>query len=147
MAGEDDTSERKKPAVKLEDIMEKYVWVLGTAICTFIIVGLLYITSMAIMASGRMEYCYLDSEVFHNPSAQNVVIYKLWGFRPWRPDRLVSQNISTLEDAKAKAEAAGCQIKLKLPHLIRCSVRWMRPSCAGSSPKTRVPCGPTWDFQ
>lgn len=65
----------------------------------------------SIAADGKVEYCYVSTETYTVPNQPNVVMYHLWGFRPWRSDRDMARNLKSLEEAKQVAANVGCDIR------------------------------------
>lgn len=80
------------------------------AIFTFLIIALM-LGNKVVNASGQVEYCYVSTYTYHAPTQPDVVVYDVWGYRNWRPDRTVAQNLKSLDDAKDAATKYGCQLR------------------------------------
>lgn len=100
---------------RYERLIEGFVSVLGPTLgCAIILllVGLItYPLYRTIVADGHVDYCFTDIHVYEVPNQPNVVLYSLWGFRPWCFDRRISSNLPSLEAAKAEADRIGCPMK------------------------------------
>lgn len=94
-----------------EKLAETYWPITGTALfSTALIIGVVCAVK-AIFASGQVDYCYVQNTVYSGPVAPNLVVYHLVGHVPWRADRTIATNLSSVEDAHAKAQLIGCSIK------------------------------------
>lgn len=70
---------------------------------------LLFFLAVALISSARSDgettYCYVSYTAANNgPPA-----HQLYAYRPWRPDRLIS-NFSSLEEATTASTLLGCKI-------------------------------------
>ena len=95
--------------------MEKFSAAFGITLAMALALGLVslvgYPIYKSIAADSRVEYCYVSTETYTVPNQPNVVMYHLWGFRPWRSDRDLARNLSSLEEAKKAAANVGCEIR------------------------------------
>lgn len=95
--------------------MDKFGAAFGVTLAIALALGLVSLIGFpiykSIAADGKVEYCYVTTEAYHVPNQANVVMYHLWGFRPWRSDRVMAQNLASPEAAKAEAERLGCTIR------------------------------------
>lgn len=87
---------------------------------TSVVIGVVVLAVLALGAiplyetiavDGQVKYCFVTSTVWHAPDQANIVVYSLWGFRPWRSDRLIVQNVNSLDKVKAAADSMGCAVK------------------------------------
>ena len=86
-------------------------WLSATAVVGMILMFTAYPLARSLLASGRVEYCYATTTSYSNPTASNVVTYHLWGFRDWREDRLLAQNLKSVDEVKAAAATYGCELR------------------------------------
>ena len=97
------------------DTGDKFSATFGIAAAIVLVLGLASLVGIplykTIAADGRVEYCYVSTETYMVPNQPNVVMYHLWGFRPWRGDRDMARNLKSLEEAKQVASNVGCEIK------------------------------------
>lgn len=92
--------------------LKKLFWsVFGGVIACAMLALVGYPLYRTIFADGRVSYCYLSATQYHVPTMPNVVMYDVWGFRNWRSDRLIAQNLKSVEEAKSAAAAYGCELK------------------------------------
>ena len=76
------------------------------------IVALIFIPLYkSITADGHVEYCYVETFTHRVPSQADVVLYDLMGYRLWRPDHRLTQNMASMEDVKKAAAQYGCELK------------------------------------
>jgi hypothetical protein len=94
--------------MKLSDIVGSVVF---GALALGLIALIAYPLVKCISADGRVEYCYVLTERHTVPNQADVVVYQLWGFRPWRSDRNISPALKSMEEVKAAAEAYGCNLR------------------------------------
>lgn len=64
-----------------------------------------------IFSDGKVAYCYVDTYTYHAPSQADVVIYDISGFRPWRADRKLAQNLKSLDEVTVAAKHLNCDIR------------------------------------
>ena len=86
---------------------EKWLLVL----LSLVVICLLGLATLSITASGKIDYCYIETMRYINPVQGDVVSYSLHGHRNWRPDRMIVDALPSLEVAKTKAEIAGCELR------------------------------------
>ena len=79
---------------------------LVVAVCLIV----LYPIFKSIIADGRVTYCFVETASYTNPTAPNVVIYNLWGFREWRNDRVLAQNLKSMDEVRESALKYGCEL-------------------------------------
>jgi len=84
---------------------------LGIALLSIIVVFSLTLATLAIFSSGKIDYCVIDTMTYTNPLAGDIVRYDLVGHVPWRPNRQLARNLSSLALAKDQADMIGCEIK------------------------------------
>lgn len=76
--------------------MSKYVQKLLmaalTSVVMFTIVGVFYLVIKSVQADGKMIYCYVEQS-----TTSLMPIYKLYGYRSWRSDRLIGYFANTKE--------------------------------------------------
>ena len=88
---------------------------LSEIVTPIVVVGLLglglYPIIKTVSADGKIEYCYVNTDRHPVVNQPDVVIYSLWGFRPWRSDRRISPNLKNLEEVKTAAETYGCTLR------------------------------------
>lgn len=65
----------------------------------------------SVQADGHVEYCYVDTERHQVPNQPDVVVYSLYGFRPWRNDRRIAPSLRTMDEVKDAAAKYGCELK------------------------------------
>jgi len=85
--------------------------ILGWAACALVVYAIAWPFYRAIVASGRIEYCYVSSYATHVPTLPDVISYNLIGFRDWREDRVLARNMSNLEQVKVAAATYGCELR------------------------------------
>lgn len=85
-------------------------WLLMTSVGG-VLLGFVAIIVMMIIASGRVEYCYVTHTT--NTTAFTVEqIYTLYGWRDWREDQAIGR-FSKLEDATAAAASMKCPMTME----------------------------------
>jgi len=62
-------------------------------------------------ADGKVTYCYVETERHMVPNQADVVVYSVYGFRPWRTDRRLSPALSNMEAVRKAASEYGCELK------------------------------------
>ncbi len=70
-----------------------------------VVAALLALALASSLADGRIRYCYIQYQV-----VQDVPVYRLYGFRAWREDRLLKAT-TTFDDARDAAKQLGCGIR------------------------------------
>lgn len=64
----------------------------------------------SIAADGKVQYCYVDTER-QVPYQADVVVYSVYGYRPWRMDRRLSLALSNMDAVRKAAADYGCELK------------------------------------
>jgi len=97
------------------DAGDKFSSTFAIAMALVIVLGLASLVGIpifkSITADGKVEYCYVENERTQVPNQPDVVLYQLYGFRPWRSDRRLAVNLPSLEAAKVEADRIGCPMK------------------------------------
>lgn len=57
----------------------------------------------SLSADGKVTYCYVESTRY-----EGVLVYHLYGFRPWRPDRSIG-TYSSLNDVNSAVQLVQCE--------------------------------------
>ena len=99
----------------LRNFGDKFSTTFGIAAPVALILAVLmligYPIFRAIAASGQIEYCYVSTSVWTVPNQPNVVMYYLYGFRSWRSDRIIAQNLVSMDEVRTSAQKYGCELK------------------------------------
>lgn len=95
--------------------MDKFVYYVPTIATFVVLTGLIalvgYPLFKSIASDGKIQYCYVESERTMVPNQGDVVVYTLYGFRPWRIDRRISPVLASLDLAKETAVKYGCELR------------------------------------
>lgn len=82
-----------------------------TVIICALAIGVSMGAYMSIAASGEIKYCYVETERHTVPNQADVVVYSLYGFRPWRFDRRISPSLQNMDQVKDAAVKYGCELR------------------------------------
>ena len=85
----------------MSEFFERVLIVAILIVCLFPV----YMIGQSIMASGRIDFCYIDR--FHEIKQTS---YTIMGHRSWRSDIVVGTDFRTLDEAKAAADNINCPI-------------------------------------
>lgn len=91
--------------------MKKFFNIMAVLVAAAVIGAFGYPAVASILASGRVEYCYVQVATYHTPMQPDTVAYYMWGFRNWRPDRELATNLKSMDDVRSNAEKYGCELK------------------------------------
>lgn len=95
----------------METLVDKVISALPAMIGLSLLALITLPMCMMIFASGKVDYCYAGSTTYHTPTQTDVVIYDLRGFRNWREDRQLAQNLKSLDEVREAADKYGCELK------------------------------------
>lgn len=79
--------------------------ILVTGVSILALISWVLVSSIA--ASGRVEFCYVES---HN--ASDFPIYRLYGWRDWREDNVIG-SYPNLEAAVAASRSMDCPLTME----------------------------------
>lgn len=80
------------------------------AVAVFVL-GVFAMIGAAVLSSGRVDYCTVDTFTYANPLQGDAVAYRLIGHVPWRPNRDLAKNLKSLAEVKEQADLIGCEVK------------------------------------
>lgn len=95
----------------LEKLEEIAVFAFKAGLVLAVVALVAYPLYGAVTSTGRIDYCYVSSYTYTNPTAPNVTIYNLHGHRNWRSDWLLSQNLKSVDEVKDVASKYGCELR------------------------------------
>lgn len=84
------------------------------------VIGLVVLAGVALLgypvvktisAPGTVDYCYVETERHTVPNQADVVLYEVFGFRPWRSDRRIATNLANMDQVREAAAKYGCQLR------------------------------------
>jgi hypothetical protein len=65
----------------------------------------------SVVADGKVQYCYVDTERHQVPNQADIVVYSLYGFRPWRTDRRIAPALKNMDEVRTEAVKYGCELR------------------------------------